>query len=84
MSCIRNRHFLAADAGRRGVAGTLVVMKIAGAAAQSGAPLQECKRLGDKANQSTATFGVALGSCSVPGAAEDFLPQNQPPTPRTA
>ncbi len=58
--------------GRRGVAGTLVVMKIAGAAAQSGAPLQECKRLGDKANQSTATFGVALSSCSVPGAAETF------------
>ncbi len=58
--------------GRRGVAGTIVVQKIAGAAAQSGALLSECKRLGDKANQSTATFGVALSSCNVPGAAATF------------
>jgi dihydroxyacetone kinase-like protein len=60
------------SAGRRGVAGTIVVQKIAGAAAQSGASLSECKRLGDKANQSTATFGVALSSCHVPGAAATF------------
>ena len=60
------------SAGRRGVAGTIVVQKIAGAAAQSGASLSECKRIGDKANQSTATFGVALSSCHVPGAAATF------------
>ncbi len=60
------------SAGRRGVAGTIVVQKIVGAAAQSGASLPECKRLGDKANQATATFGVALTSCQVPGAAATF------------
>lgn len=59
-------------AGRRGVAGCVVVQKIVGAAAQNGATLIECKRLGDKANQSTATLGVALSSCSVPGAGATF------------
>jgi dihydroxyacetone kinase-like protein len=58
--------------GRRGVAGTIVVQKIAGAAAQTGVPLLECKRLGDKSNQATATFGIALSSCQVPGAAATF------------
>lgn len=54
--------------GRRGVAGTLVVEKIVGAAAQAGADLAECKRLGDKANARTATMGVAFSSCTVPAA----------------
>jgi phosphoenolpyruvate---glycerone phosphotransferase subunit DhaK len=59
-------------AGRRGVAGTVFVEKIVGAAAERGLPLDECKRLGDKANQFTATLGVALTHCSVPGAAATF------------
>ncbi len=54
--------------GRRGVAGTLVVEKIVGAAAQAGTDLTECKRLGDKANARTATMGVAFSSCTVPAA----------------
>ncbi|WP_305908907.1 dihydroxyacetone kinase subunit DhaK [Methylomarinum sp. Ch1-1] len=52
--------------GRRGVAGTLVVEKIVGAAAENGADLASCKALGDKVNQATASMGVALSSCTVP------------------
>jgi dihydroxyacetone kinase-like protein len=55
-------------AGRRGVAGTLVVEKIVGAAAEQGADLATCKRLGDKVNARTASMGVALTSCTVPEA----------------
>ena len=52
--------------GRRGVAGTLIVEKIVGAAAEAGASLLECKALGDRVNAATASMGVALSSCTVP------------------
>ncbi len=52
--------------GRRGVAGTLIVEKLVGAAAENGADLANCKALGDKVNQATASMGVALSSCTVP------------------
>lgn len=52
--------------GRRGVAGTTIVEKVVGAAAESGADLSTCKSLGDRVNQSTASMGVALSSCTVP------------------
>lgn len=52
--------------GRRGVAGTLIVEKIVGAAAEAGATLAECKSLGDKVAANTASMGVALTSCTVP------------------
>lgn len=52
--------------GRRGVAGTLIVEKIVGAAAEAGANLSECKALGDRVNKVTASMGVALTSCTVP------------------
>ncbi len=52
--------------GRRGVAGTTIVEKILGAAAEQGANLAECKALGDKVVASTASIGVALASCTVP------------------
>jgi dihydroxyacetone kinase-like protein len=52
--------------GRRGVAGTLVVEKMVGAAAENGADLAFCKALGDRINQATASMGVALSSCTVP------------------
>ena len=52
--------------GRRGVAGTLVVEKIVGAAAEKGADLAACKALGDRVNDATASIGVALTSCTVP------------------
>lgn len=54
--------------GRRGVAGTVVVEKIIGAAAESGADLAACKALGDRVNAATASMGVALTSCTVPAA----------------
>ena len=54
--------------GRRGVAGTLVVEKIVGAAAEAGADLKALKALGDKVNQRTRSMGVALTSCTVPAA----------------
>ncbi len=52
--------------GRRGVAGTLVVEKIVGAAAEQGFDLAACKALGDKVSANTASMGLALSSCTVP------------------
>ena len=52
--------------GRRGVAGTLIVEKIVGAAAESGLDLAACKALGERVNQATASLGVALSSCTAP------------------
>jgi dihydroxyacetone kinase-like protein len=54
--------------GRRGVAGTLVIEKMVGAAAEAGADLYECKTLGARVNTNTASMGVALTSCIVPDA----------------
>ncbi|BCH27403.1 dihydroxyacetone kinase subunit DhaK [Mesorhizobium sp. L-8-3] len=54
--------------GRRGVAGTLVVEKIVGAAAEEGRALAALKALGDRVNASTRSMGVALTSCTVPAA----------------
>jgi len=54
--------------GRRGVAGTLVVEKIVGAAAERGMDLSALKALGDATNKATASMGVALTSCTVPAA----------------
>ncbi len=54
--------------GRRGVAGTLVVEKMVGAAAEEGADLAACKALGDRVNAATRSMGVALTSCTVPAA----------------
>ncbi|CCE25611.1 dihydroxyacetone kinase subunit DhaK [Methylotuvimicrobium alcaliphilum] len=52
--------------GRRGVAGTLIVEKIVGAAAENGKDLAACKALGERANEATASMGVAMTSCTVP------------------
>jgi dihydroxyacetone kinase-like protein len=54
--------------GRRGVAGTVVVEKVVGAAAERGADLDALKDLGDRANGRTRSMGVALTSCTVPAA----------------
>ncbi|MGL4610316.1 MAG: dihydroxyacetone kinase subunit DhaK [Trueperaceae bacterium] len=54
--------------GRRGVAGTMIVEKIVGAAAESGANLQACQSLGENVIKHTASLGVALTSCTVPAA----------------
>ncbi|TIL45077.1 dihydroxyacetone kinase subunit DhaK [Mesorhizobium sp.] len=54
--------------GRRGVAGTLVVEKILGAAAEQGMALKPLKALGERVNGATRSMGVALTSCTVPAA----------------
>lgn len=54
--------------GRRGVAGTLVVEKIVGAAAEQGMALADLKALGSRINSATRSMGVALTSCTVPAA----------------
>ena len=56
------------SAGRRGVAGTLVVEKIVGAAAEKGMDLKACAQLGTEVNARTGSMGVALTSCTVPAA----------------
>ena len=59
--------------GRRGVAGTAVVEKIVGAAAERGNDLAACKALGDRVNAATGSMGVALTSCTVPAAGTPTL-----------
>src|SRR4051794_30155067 len=54
--------------GRRGVAGTVVVEKVVGAAAERGADLETLKALGGRVNGRTRSMGVALTSCTVPAA----------------
>jgi dihydroxyacetone kinase-like protein len=54
--------------GRRGVAGTLLVEKITGAAAEAGADLAALQALAEKVNGRTRSMGVALTSCTVPAA----------------
>ncbi|MBT8369105.1 MAG: dihydroxyacetone kinase subunit DhaK [Deltaproteobacteria bacterium] len=54
--------------GRRGVAGTMIVEKIVGAAAEKGLDLAQCANLGRQVNDCTRSMGVALTSCTVPAA----------------
>ncbi len=54
--------------GRRGVAGTVIVEKVVGSLAETGADLAACKALGDKVNTHCGSMGVALTSCTVPAA----------------
>jgi phosphoenolpyruvate---glycerone phosphotransferase subunit DhaK len=59
--------------GRRGVAGTLIVEKILGAAAEEGRDLVALKALGDRVNAATRSIGVALTSCTVPAAGKTMF-----------
>ena len=54
--------------GRRGVAGTVFVHKIAGAKAETGASLEEVKATAEKVIANVRTMGVALKPCTVPAA----------------
>jgi phosphoenolpyruvate---glycerone phosphotransferase subunit DhaK len=53
---------------RRGTAGDLLVIKIAGAAAERGWSLADTFRVASKARDRCRSLGVALSSCSLPGA----------------
>lgn len=57
-------------AGRRGVAGTVLVEKIAGAAAQRGDDLDAVTAIAEKVNAQVRSMGVALTPCIVPHAGE--------------
>ena len=52
--------------GRRGVAGTILVHKAAGAKAAEGADLAEVKRVAEKVADNVGTMGAALTSCVTP------------------
>ena len=56
--------------GRRGVAGTLVVEKMVGAAAERMQSLEHLHALGTRVNACTRSMGVALSSCTVPAAGQ--------------
>ncbi|MDO5051370.1 MAG: dihydroxyacetone kinase subunit DhaK [Pseudoclavibacter sp.] len=55
-------------AGRRGVAGTVLVEKIAGAAAARGDELDAVEAIARRVNENTRSMGVALRPCTVPHA----------------
>lgn len=55
-------------AGRRGIAGTLFVHKIAGAKAEAGAALFDVKRIAEKVIANVRSMGIALSPCTVPAA----------------
>jgi phosphoenolpyruvate---glycerone phosphotransferase subunit DhaK len=55
-------------AGRRGVGVTVLVEKIAGAAAEQGRPLAEVAAVARRVNENGRSMGVALSSCTVPAA----------------
>ena len=52
--------------GKRGVAGTVLVHKILGAAAEAGLKLEELKNLGEVLVDNMATIGVSLSPATVP------------------
>ena len=54
--------------GRRGIAGTVLVHKIAGAAAEKGMELDEVKRVAEKAIANVRSMGMSLTPCIIPAA----------------
>ena len=51
----------------RGLAGTLLVNKVAGALAESGASLDEVTAAAQKVSESALTIGMSLDTCTIPG-----------------
>jgi len=54
--------------GARGIAGTVLVHKVAGAAAEAGLPLAEVKAEAEAAIAALSSMGLGLGACIVPAA----------------
>ena len=52
--------------GRRGVAGTVLVHKVAGAAAEKGYALEDVKKAAENAIANVRSIGFAFSSCTVP------------------
>ena len=58
---------------RRGIAGDLVVFKVAGAAAEASLDIADVERLASSANDRTRSIGVAFSGCTLPGADEPLF-----------
>ena len=56
--------------GRRGIAGTIFVHKIAGAKADLGASLEEIKNVAEKTVANVRSMGMAISPCTIPAAGE--------------
>ena len=59
--------------GRRGIAGTVFVHKIAGASAEAGLSLPEVKRVAEKVIANVRSMGMAVNACTVPAAGKPSL-----------
>ncbi|MBO4288912.1 MAG: dihydroxyacetone kinase subunit DhaK [Lachnospiraceae bacterium] len=55
-------------AGRRGIAGTIFVHKLAGACAEAGGSLAEVKAVAEKVIANVRSMGMAVDACTVPAA----------------
>lgn len=58
--------------GRRGLCGTILIHKVAGALAEEGMELKEITKRVSMIAKTMGTLGVSLSSCSVPGATRTF------------
>jgi len=54
--------------GRRGIAGTIFVHKLAGACAEAGGELADVKRIAEKVIAGVRSMGMAVDACTVPAA----------------
>lgn len=61
----------------RGIAGTLFVQKVAGYVAEQGGSLEAVTQAAKTASQNSASIGVALTSCSLPGESNDRIAQGK-------
>ncbi|XP_078673643.1 triokinase/FMN cyclase-like [Branchiostoma floridae x Branchiostoma belcheri] len=59
-------------AGRRGLAGTVFIHKIAGALAEQGRSLEDIVKVASQAASQMGTIGISLSPCSVPGSGPSF------------
>ncbi len=66
-------------AGRRGVANTVLMEKLLGAAAERGDTLDDLVKLGHQINNNGFSIGIALQACTVPAAGKPSftLPENE-------
>lgn len=62
-----------AESTRRGIAGDLLVFKVAGAAAAAGLDLDAVETVTRRANARTRSLGVAFDGCSLPGAGQPLF-----------
>ena len=60
-------------AGRRGVGATVLVEKIAGAAAERGDDVERVAAVARRVNERARSFGVALSSCTPPAAGKTIF-----------